>query len=93
MRSMEEGTGHTRSDRFRGCVRIGQNSAGGDPQHPVPVIFQKARAHLVALWPVAHVVDDPVDLDDKPLRHAAEIDDVVADLMLAPELEAVRALA
>jgi hypothetical protein len=93
MRSMVEGTSNPHGDRLGGAIRIRQNTLGGDPQNPVPVVFQKSCAVVIALRLVAHVVNLAIHLDDVALGRAIEVDDIIADLVLTSELQAKRALA
>jgi hypothetical protein len=85
------GTRRTRCDRLGGPDRVSQHARRRNPQHPVPVLFQKSRPLVIARGRIAHVMRDAIDFDDHPFRETTKVDDVGADRMLSSKLQTLGA--
>ena len=88
MRSMVEGACHERYDRSGNRIGISQDFGRRNPQHPVPVFFQKLITYRITLRPVRTIVRLAINLDDERRLPIVEIDDVGSDRMLATKLKA-----
>jgi hypothetical protein len=62
-----------------------------EPQHTIAPRFQPFGPYFVILDLCS--VRLPIDLDDQPVFHAAEIDDEATDRVLTPKSQAIQLLA
>ena len=80
-----EGSGGTH-DRIGRGIGVVQHLTRGDPHQLQPVFLEEAGPPLVAHGPIAPLVRLAVHLDRQTRGRAIEIQHIVADRVLAPEL-------
>ncbi|MDR6509796.1 hypothetical protein J2792_000636 [Novosphingobium capsulatum] len=73
-------------------IRVAENVGGGNANHAKPVAFHPRRTPGISKRASAHVMRNPVDLEDSSRRSAIEISDKAAHRVLSAQLDSRRPL-